>query len=74
MGRPKGSRQLPRCVAAFLPLHGLVPLPGIFFLGHSDPLGVPGTARASLPQGGFLAGGQGQALTLLPGDQGFPLL
>lgn len=74
MGRPKGSQQLLRGVTAFLPSHGLVPLPGIFFLSHSDPLGVPGTVRASLPQGGFRAGGQGQALTLLLSDQGFPLL
>lgn len=32
---PVGSQKLPRGVATFLPLHRLLSLPGIFFLGHS---------------------------------------
>ena len=34
MEHPVHSLQLPRDVVTFLPLHRLVPLPGIFFPGH----------------------------------------
>lgn len=72
-GHPVGSQQLPRGVAAFLPLHRLCPCPEYSSSDTRLPLCVLGTARASLPQGRFRPGGQGQALTLLLSDRGFPL-